>query len=95
MSCRHDTIVVCTRSAFLGNRSMRVFTGDALEGKMLVAFVEADYLMKNNMEERNLYLFLSHGVDDKYLCRSFFSDKLRIVIYCTLIHFVTNKDELR
>ena len=27
------------------------------------------------MEERNLYLFLLHGVDDKYFCRSFFPEE--------------------
>lgn len=41
----------------------------------MYSMIEADYLMKNNMEERNLYLFLSHGVDDKYFCRSFFPEE--------------------
>lgn len=37
--------------------------------------IDADYLMKNNMEERNLYLFLSQGTDDKYFCKSFFPEE--------------------
>ena len=41
----------------------------------MYSMIDADYLMKNNMEERNLYLFLSHGVDDKYFCRSFFPEE--------------------
>lgn len=39
------------------------------------SMIDADYLMKNNMEERNLYLFLSCGSDDKYFCRSFFPEE--------------------
>ena len=38
------------------------------------SMIDADYLMKNNMEEKNLYLFLSQGRDDKYFCRSFFPE---------------------
>ena len=41
------------------------------------SMIEADYLMKNNMEERNLYLFLSHDKDDRYFCRSFFPEGKR------------------
>lgn len=37
--------------------------------------IDADYLMKNNMEDRNLYLFLSQGSDDRYFCRSFFPEQ--------------------
>lgn len=36
--------------------------------------IDADYLMKNKMEEKGLYLFLSHATDDKYFCRSFFPE---------------------
>lgn len=43
----------------------------------IYSMIEADYLMKNNMEERNLYLFLSHGTDDRYFCRSFFPEDKR------------------
>ena len=31
--------------------------------------------MKNNMENRNLYLFLSQGKNDNYYCRSFFPEE--------------------
>lgn len=40
----------------------------------MYSMIEADYLMKNHMEKKNLYLFLSHGTDDKYFCRSFFPE---------------------
>ena len=44
---------------FLGNRSMRIYTGDALEGKMLIAFValiirNRMYTMLKDEEERLL-----------------------------------------
>ena len=39
------------------------------------SMIDADYLMKNNMEDRNLYLFLSQGSDDRYFCRSFFPEE--------------------
>lgn len=41
----------------------------------MYSVIDADYLMRNNMEERNMYLFLSHGTDDKYFCRSFFPER--------------------
>ena len=40
----------------------------------MYSMIDADYLMKNNMGSRNLYLFLSHNKDDKYFCRSFFAE---------------------
>ena len=36
---------------------------------------EADYLMENNVESRNLFLFLSNDEGDNYLCRSFFPEE--------------------
>lgn len=41
----------------------------------MYSMIDADYLMKNNMEERNLYLFLSLGIHNKYFCRSFFPEE--------------------
>ena len=41
----------------------------------LYSMIDADYLMKNKMKERNLYLFLSHDIDDRYFCRSFFPEE--------------------
>ena len=38
------------------------------------SLIDADYLMKNNMENRNLYLFLSHRRGEYYFCRSFFPE---------------------
>ena len=37
--------------------------------------IEADYLMENKMESRNLFLFLSNDDGDKYFCRSFFPEE--------------------
>ena len=39
------------------------------------SMIEADYLMKNHMERKNLFLFLSNVRDDSYFCRSFFSEE--------------------
>ena len=36
------------------------------------SMIEADYLMKNHMDGKNLFLFLSNARDDSYFCRSFF-----------------------
>ena len=41
----------------------------------MYSMIEADYLMENNMESRNLFLFLSNGVGDNYFCRSFFPEE--------------------
>lgn len=41
----------------------------------MYSIIEADYLMENNMESRNLFLFLSNGVGDNYFCRSFFPEE--------------------
>ncbi len=43
----------------------------------MYSMIDANYLMKNNMYERNLYLFLSQGKDSKYFCRSFFPEDKR------------------
>lgn len=40
----------------------------------LYSLIDADYLMQNNMEKKNLYLFLSYGTNGKYFCRSFFPE---------------------
>lgn len=39
------------------------------------SLIDADYLMRNHMESRNLYLFLSHSNGEQYFCRSFFPEK--------------------
>jgi hypothetical protein len=39
------------------------------------SMINAEYLMKNYMEQRNLYLFLSHDTDNRYFCRSFFPEE--------------------
>lgn len=38
------------------------------------SMIEADYLMENYMENKNLFLFLSNESDDNYFCRSFFPE---------------------
>lgn len=45
----------------------------------MYSMIEADYLMENNMESRNLFLFLSNDERDKYFCRSFFPEEKMIV----------------
>ena len=39
------------------------------------SMIKADYLMKNHMEGKNLFLFLSNARDDSYFCRSFFPEE--------------------
>lgn len=39
------------------------------------SLIEADYLMKNHMEGRNLFLFLSNLRNEYYFCRSFFPEE--------------------
>lgn len=36
--------------------------------------IGADYLMRNNMDSRNLYFFLWHSRDEQYFYRSFFPE---------------------
>lgn len=44
----------------------------------IYSVVKADYIMKNNVEERNVFLFLAENEEKgKYFCRSFFpQDKM-------------------
>ena len=42
---------------------------------IMYSMIEADYLMENNMESRNLFLFLSNDEGDNYFCRSFFPEE--------------------
>ena len=45
----------------------------------MYSMIEADYLMENNVESRNLFLFLSNDEGDNYFCRSFFQRKRWII----------------
>ena len=38
------------------------------------SMIQAEFLMKNHIQERNLFLFLSKNKDNKYFCRSFFPE---------------------
>ena len=40
----------------------------------IYSMIDADYLMKNNIENKNIFLFLSHKKDETYFCRSFFPE---------------------
>lgn len=46
----------------------------------MYSMIEADYLMENKMESRNLFLFLSNDDGDNYFCRSFFRKKRWIIL---------------
>ena len=39
--------------------------------------IKADYLMKNRLVDKNVFIFLSKGKDDTYFCRSFFPEANR------------------
>lgn len=39
-----------------------------------ISVIKADYIMKNDVEGRNIFLFLAgNGEEGRYFCRSFFS----------------------
>ncbi len=46
----------------------------------IYSVIKADYIMKSNAEERNLFLFLAeNGGSGRYYCRSFFpQDKIKV-----------------
>ena len=46
-----------------------------IKRRMSYSMIKADYLMKNHMEGKNLFLFLSNARDDSYFCRSFFPEE--------------------
>ena len=39
----------------------------------LFSMIQADYLMKNTVEMKNIFIFLSQESDNEYFCRSFFA----------------------
>lgn len=39
------------------------------------SMIEADYLMKNRVEDKNIFLFLAKNKEDRYFCRSFFPEE--------------------
>ena len=41
----------------------------------IFSMIDAEYLLKHNKENRNLFLFLSKKQDDTYFCRSFFPEE--------------------
>ncbi|MCD7954166.1 MAG: PBECR4 domain-containing protein [Lachnospiraceae bacterium] len=68
----------------------------------LYSMIEADYLMKNKLENRALYIFLSQNKDGNYFCRSFFPETkmdytknqaLWTLLYKSKIH-VSNGEEI-
>lgn len=58
-----ESILDSNETVFKYNRKANVYS-----------MIEADYLMKNRKEDRNLYLFLSNSEKDRYYCRSFFPE---------------------
>ena len=50
-----------------------------IKRRMSYSMIKADYLMKNHMEGKNLFLFLSNARDDSYFCRFFFLKKKWII----------------
>ena len=47
------------------------------EKKNSFSMIKADYLMKNRVVDKNVFIFLSKGKDDTYFCRSFFPETNR------------------
>ena len=40
------------------------------------SMIQADYLMKNKIVDRNVYVFLSRNKENQYFCRSFFPETM-------------------
>ena len=47
------------------------------EKKNSFSMIKADYLMKNRLVDKNVFIFLSKNKDDTYFCRSFFPETNR------------------
>ena len=47
------------------------------EKKNSFSMIKADYLMKNRLVDKNVFIFLSKSKDDTYFCRSFFPETNR------------------
>ena len=47
------------------------------EKKNSFSMIKADYLMKNRLLDKNVFIFLSKSKDDTYFCRSFFPETNR------------------
>lgn len=62
-----ESVIDCNDTIFKYNRKINVYS-----------VIKADYIMKNQAEGRNLFLFLSqNGEEGRYFCRSFFpQDKM-------------------
>ena len=41
------------------------------------SLIQADYLMKNRIHEKNIFIFLSENTEGKFFCRSFFSERVK------------------
>lgn len=62
-----ESVIDCNDTIFKYNRKLNTYS-----------VIKADYIMKNQAEGRNIFLFLSqHGEEGRYFCRSFFpQDKM-------------------
>lgn len=47
------------------------------EKKTSFSMIKANYLMKNRLADKNVFIFLSKSKDDTYFCRSFFPETNR------------------
>lgn len=51
------------------------------EENILTSQITGDYLMKNSLDSRNIFTFLSKTAEDKYYCRSFFPQNFKDYSY--------------
>lgn len=58
-----ETLFDSNETVFKYNRKQNAFS-----------MIQADYLMKNQLKEKNIYIFLSNETKDLYFCRSFFAE---------------------
>ncbi|MCD8023134.1 MAG: PBECR4 domain-containing protein [Lachnospiraceae bacterium] len=69
---------ICDRICFLPMLEEVFDSNDTIfkynRKRNLYSMIEADYLMKSDLENQALYIFLSQNKDGKYFCRSFFHE---------------------
>lgn len=61
-----EQLIDSNDTIFKYNKKMNVYS-----------MIDADYLMENKIEDKNLFLFLSAASSDNYFCRSFFPEEKR------------------
>lgn len=69
----------------------------------IFSVIDAEYLMKNHLLNKNVYIFLSKNKEEKYFCKSFFSPSKKdytrnqaswTLLYKKKIRLLTNEEDV-